>query len=77
MSAKRQTELLVFVALVLLLGWEAWTLANSGAGDTISEIVWNATNATPLVPFLVGGLMGHWFFPKGVCVHCGRRPWAK
>lgn len=71
------TGLVVMVATVALLGWEAWTLVNAHPGDTISEAIWNVSNSTPLVPFTFGGLMGHWFFPKGVCVHCGKRPWAK
>lgn len=71
----KHTGLVLLVALVLLLTYEGLTL---GFGDhaTISETVWRITNATPLVPFLSGVLMGHFFFPKGNCVHCGKRPWA-
>jgi hypothetical protein len=65
------------VAIVGLLGWEAFVLSNGIPGDTLSETVWNASYATPLVPFLAGVLCGHFWFPKGKCVHCGQRPWAK
>lgn len=43
---------------------------------SVSKVVWQATLASPLVPFAVGIVAGHFFFPKGVCVHCGFRPWA-
>ena len=29
---------------------------------TISEVIWHATMRTPLIPFLFGMLMGHFFF---------------
>src|SRR3989304_7295968 len=40
-----------FCAALLLL--ESWTLVNSYAGDTISEVVWQL-NARPVVPFAFG-----------------------
>lgn len=64
---------LVAFALVL----EAIALAtDEQTAWTISQLVWRATYSTPLVPLLFGVLMGHFFFPKGSCVHCGLRPWA-
>lgn len=43
-----------FVGLSLLLAYEAWTLVNRYANDTISEVVWQLVKR-PLVPFLLGG----------------------
>jgi hypothetical protein len=43
-----------FVGLSLLLSYEAWTLVNRYAHDTISEVVWQLVKR-PLVPFLMGG----------------------
>lgn len=31
-------------------------------GDTISEIMWAAAAKRPLIPFLMGMLMGHFFW---------------
>lgn len=77
MTPQKKTGIAWLVAIIGLLMWEALVLSNGVPGDTLSEAVWNATYATPLVPFLSGVLAGHWFFPKGRCVHCGQRPWAK
>lgn len=61
---KDRTGLVVMTTLVLLLGWELWTVANSVPADTISENVWRATEGRPFIPFLTGFLMGHFFWPK-------------
>jgi hypothetical protein len=70
------TKIVVSFLVVLALGWEFYALSALDSA-TISEMVWNLTAATPLVPFSIGVLCGHWFMPKGLCVHCGKRPWAK
>lgn len=77
MSAGTRTSIAAGVMVVLALAWEAYALATGEAGAwTWSQLVWQATHSTPLVPLLFGTLMGHFFFPKGACVHCGLRPWA-
>lgn len=65
MKKRISTEAVVLLAIAGLLGWEAYTLANSIPSDTISEVVWRAVVNQPLVPFLAGLLCGHWFWlPK-------------
>lgn len=55
----------IFLGLVGgLVVYELVTLANDAPGDTISEIVWEATARRPLVPFAVGVLCGHFFWPR-------------
>ena len=44
--------------------FEVYTLTNKKRGDTLSEVVWQASDATPLVPFIVGIICGHWFWPR-------------
>ena len=54
----------VFVALIFgLFLYEAITLFNKSSGDTISEIIWYLSKR-PLVPFLFGLLMGHFFWQE-------------
>jgi len=54
----------IFIALVMaLLAYEGVTLFNSRDGDTISEIIWYLSKR-PLVPFLFGLLMGHFFWQE-------------
>lgn len=55
----------LFYALAAgLCVYELVTLANRHPGDTISEIVWDATTKRPLVPFACGLLMGHFFWQR-------------
>ena len=55
----------VFLALCVgLLVYEGVAVYTKRDGDTISEIVWYLS-ARPLVPFLFGLLMGHFFWPRG------------
>lgn len=46
------------------LAYEAWAIANKHRGDTISEIVWDATTQRPLIPFALGMLAGHFFWQR-------------
>lgn len=52
-----------WVLVAALFGYEAWALFNHQAGDTISEIFWRISR-NPLVPFLMGFLMGHFFWQR-------------
>lgn len=64
--------ILLIAAVIEVIG-----LINPSQGDTISEIVWWLSAESPLFVLVCGILAGHFWFPKGVCVHCGKRPWAK
>jgi hypothetical protein len=56
---------LLWALVVLALGYEAATLSNDAAGDTISEVVWGLTDAYGgIVGLLFGVLMGHFFWPR-------------
>lgn len=53
------------IAIVGLLAYEAYTLTNNVPNDTLSEAVWAVAGDYPLLPLLVGILMGHFFWqPK-------------
>ena len=55
----------VFLGIVgAALGYELWALMNRRDGDTISEIVWDATTKRPLVPFALGMVAGHFFWQR-------------
>ena len=54
----------IFIALIIsLFVYEGITLFNKSSGDTISEIIWYLSKR-PLVPFLFGLLMGHFFWQE-------------
>jgi hypothetical protein len=55
-------------AVSAFLGYEAYALLNRIAGDTISEYIWTATRKYPIIPALlglvVGLLFGHFFWQR-------------
>lgn len=53
----------IIVAIISLLGLEAWSLCNNHPNDTISEIIHYQSKRWLFIPFLFGFLMGHWFWP--------------
>ncbi len=71
---RRQTAVVMAVLVLVALVWEGLTLA-FGQQATISELVWGIRS--PLLPFVAGVLVGHFWFPKGACVHCGKYPYRK
>lgn len=65
----------VMVGLIgLALIYEVMTLAH-GDQATISEWVWTMST-NPLFLFAAAFQLGHWFYPKGSCAHCGSKPTA-
>jgi hypothetical protein len=46
------------------LAYEVYTLANRRDNDTLSHMVWQGTDATPMVPLMIGVIIGHWFWPR-------------
>lgn len=56
------TDRVILGAVAGLLVYEAYTLANRKRGDTISESVWRVNRKRPLVPFVAGFVMGHFFW---------------
>lgn len=56
------TVIVLGVFIAGLVAWEIYTLVNDEPNDTISEVV-AFFGRHPIVPFLVGVLIGHWFWP--------------
>lgn len=59
----RTTKAILVLTVLLLLVWEFYALACLD-GATISEAVWDWSRDYPLVPFLAGGLCGHFFWQR-------------
>lgn len=64
MTAKSVTVALILAAIVILGGWNIYAAANAQSGDTISEIVLSASLRRPIIPFVVGVVCGHLFWPQ-------------
>jgi hypothetical protein len=60
---KKVTISILIAVALLLIGWDIYVAANKDSGDTISEILlW--TSQRPILPFTMGVLMGHLFWPQ-------------
>lgn len=64
MTARRITILLLSIAIVVLGGWDIYVAVNDANGDTISEIVLAASVQRPIIPFVLGVICGHLFWPQ-------------
>jgi hypothetical protein len=53
--------ILLWIGIGLVIVYEIWAMVNSKPDDTISQMVWRACKR-PVVPFLFGLLMGHFFW---------------
>jgi hypothetical protein len=60
-------ELAWIIGLGLLLVYEAYSLANRVPGDTLSEAMWRAIYRRPLLPFLIGLVIGHFVWQADKC----------
>jgi hypothetical protein len=48
-----------------LIALDIYLAANSQEGDTISEVLLNASHKRPIIAFAAGALIGHLFWPQG------------
>lgn len=60
----KKTAVAWITAIVGLLIYEGYTLANGTPGDTLSEAVWSVIYEYPLIPFLAGLVMGHFVWQR-------------
>ncbi len=51
---------LLVLGVVCLVVYEVWA-AVTKRGPTISQLIWGLSRKSPIVPFLMGLLMGHLF----------------
>lgn len=49
---------------VLLIIWDLYVANTATPGDTISELVLGYAREHPVVPFIFGVIMGHFFWPQ-------------
>lgn len=65
MNTKTATFWIVCAAIVLLIAWDVYVAANDVKGDTISELMLAFARKHPILPFALGVLFGHLFWPQG------------
>jgi hypothetical protein len=65
MSSKGVTIALLFGAAGLLVGWDLWLYYHEPT-SMISKVVLDTARQHPVLPFLLGVLSGHLFWPQKV-----------
>ena len=57
------TRLTLLLTLIALLGYDLFAVYQFGYEGTISLVVFTMAKSFPIIPFLVGVVVGHLFFP--------------
>ena len=64
MNTKKITVCLLLAMIAILGLWDVFAVSNNVAGDTISSIVLGTAHKYPIIPFILGIVMGHLFWPN-------------
>jgi hypothetical protein len=62
--SRRVTISLLIAFTLILIVWDIYAAANSGDGDTISEITLGFARKHPALPFAIGVICGHLLWPQ-------------
>ena len=54
-------EVLIVVVTIAILAFDLYLYRDKYPGNTISQVIIKRTKSRPIIPFLCGLLMGHWF----------------
>lgn len=58
------TEYFLIASVVVWIIYDVYVFVFDRENDsTISEVMWRVSRDYPIVPFAVGVIMGHWFWP--------------
>jgi hypothetical protein len=64
MNTKLITSIIMVAVIAVLIIWDVYVAANPVPGDTISEITLNFARRHPVIPFALGFVCGHLFWPQ-------------
>ena len=64
MTNRRWTIAILAACGAVLAGWDVYVAVHPVAGDTISELTLAAAMRHPIIPFALGVVMGHLFWPQ-------------
>lgn len=63
-DSRKITIGILVVITVLLIAWDIVVAANARSGDTISEVTLGFAMRHPVLPFAIGVICGHLFWPQ-------------
>lgn len=61
MTLRAWTILILCLNAALLIGWDVFAVRRGGVEATISRVLYDAATTYPILPLLVGILLGHLF----------------
>lgn len=65
MNKKLITISILLGVASLLIGWDIYVYFAGENSDMITAVIWKTSTSHPVVPFLVGVVMGHLFWGRG------------
>jgi hypothetical protein len=60
----KKTIIRLSILAAIVIGWDIFLANNAPDGDTISESVLYVAHRHPALPFILGVIMGHLFWPQ-------------
>ncbi len=66
MNKKIFTIIILLGTAVLLIGWDIYVYFAGDKVDLITSVIWSTSRNHPVVPFMVGVVMGHLFWGRGI-----------
>ena len=63
MNTRKITGILILITAIIWIVWDIYAYVFGGGNATISVVLTDFSFYSPALPFIMGGLMGHWFFP--------------
>jgi uncharacterized membrane protein YobD (UPF0266 family) len=55
------TEIVLIIGTILVLIWDVYLYLDKIKDNTISQVVIKRSKEQPVIPLLIGALIGHWF----------------
>jgi len=65
MNKKIITISILLGSAALLIGWDIYVYFAGTNPEMITGVIWNTSREHPVLPFLVGVVMGHLFWGRG------------
>jgi hypothetical protein len=65
MNWKNLTYYVIISTIALLAGYDIVAINNGGVDASISVMLYTWACSYPIIPFVLGGLCGHLFWPNG------------
>lgn len=62
---KRITKVVMIATAALIILWDIYVAVEPTPGDTISEVLLGWAMQHPIIPFAIGVVCGHLFWPQG------------